>query len=115
MELSQASVTVAMPQPLPAKLSDYFNISDKDVESEIRPTYSKILLLERAAHSNSSHEIREQKLIQARVPDYPILEGTSMRAIEFVAREANACRSDDQLDDSGRVGRNGSSPLPLRV
>ena len=92
-----------MPQPLPAELSECFNISDENAESEIRPAYSKILLLERAAHSNANREIREQKLIHARVLGYLILEGPSMRASEFVAKEVNACRSEDQLDEMGEM------------
>ena len=92
-----------MPQPLPAELPEYFNISDKNAESEIPPAYSRILLLEQAAHSNTNHEIREQKLIHARVLGYLILEGPSMRAIQFVAREVNACRSEDQLEELGEM------------
>jgi len=54
-----------MPRPLPAELSGHFNISNKNAEAEIRPAYSRILLLERATHSNINHEIRKQKLIHA--------------------------------------------------
>ncbi len=90
-----------MPQPLPAELPKHFNPSANSASSAIRPTYSRILLLERAAHSNTNHEIREQKLVHARVLGYLILEGPSMQASEFVAREVNACQSEDQLDEMG--------------
>jgi len=93
-----------MPQPLPAELSGHFNISDKNAEAELRTAYSRVLLLERAAHSDTNREILEQKpLIHARVLGYLILEGPSMRAIEFVAKEVNACRSEDQLDELGET------------
>jgi len=90
-----------MPQPLPAELPKHFNTSAEDAESAIRPAYSRILLLERAAHSNTNHEIHEQKLVHARVLGYLIVEGPSMQASEFVAREVNACQSEDQLDEMG--------------
>jgi len=34
---------------------------------------------------------------------YLILEGPSMRVIQFVAREVNACRSEDQLEELGEM------------
>ena len=74
---SQAPESDTMPRPLPAELP------------------------EQAAHSNTNHENREQKLIHARVLGYLILERPSMRAAEFVAKEVNACRSEDQLDELG--------------
>jgi len=37
---------LSMPQPLPAELPEYSNTPDKNAEAEIRPAYSKILLLE---------------------------------------------------------------------
>ena len=108
-DLVRASVTrnpsdsKYMPQPLPTELSEYLNISDKNAELEIRLAYSRILLLERAAHCNANREICEQKLIHVRVLGYLILEGPSMRASEFVAREVNACQSEDQLDHMGEM------------
>ena len=48
-------------------------------------------------------EIRAQKFIHARVLGYLILGGPPMRASEFVAKEVNACRSGDQLDEMGEM------------
>ena len=45
----------------------------------ICPAYSRILLLERAAHSNTDHEIREQKLVHARVLGYLSSKGLRCR------------------------------------
>ena len=79
-----------MPQPLPSGLPASLNDS-----LEIRSAYSRILRSERASRSNTDHNIREQKLMHARILGYLIREGPSMRASEYVAREVNDCRDDD--------------------
>jgi hypothetical protein len=53
----------SMPQPLPVDLPETFNVSDEI--ADIRSAYSRVLLLEQAAHSSTDRETREQKLVRA--------------------------------------------------
>jgi hypothetical protein len=90
-----------MPQPLPVELPETFNVSDEI--ADLRSAYSRVLLLEQAAHSSTDRESWEQKLVRAGGLGYLILEGPSMQASEVVAREVNACRSEDETDEIGEV------------
>lgn len=92
---------LSMPQSLPSELPESLNNSD--VVSEMHPAYSRILLLEKTAHSNSNRKIREQKLIYARILGYIIREGPSVRASERVAKEVISCQNDDQMDKLGEI------------
>ena len=81
-----------MPQPLPLTLPESLNLL----------TYSKILQLEKASdHSHSNNEVRQKKLICARILGYLIREGPSTKAKERVAQEVNSCLDDDQMDKLG--------------
>ena len=90
-----------MSQPLPSQLPESLNRSD--VVSEIRSAYSKILLLEQAATADTNHNGREQRLVHARILGYLILEGPSIRASEYVAKEVNSCQDYDQMDKIGEI------------
>jgi len=63
--------------------------------------YSKILQLEKASDYNL--EVREKKLIYARILGYLIREGPSSKAKERVAQEVNSCLDDDQMDKLGQM------------
>ena len=73
-----------------------------DKISEIRSAYSMTLLLEHDASSFTDPNIRERKLIHARVLGH-LREGPSMHASENVANQANSCQNDDQLDALGEM------------
>jgi len=103
-----------MPQPLPSQLPESLNQSD--IISEIRSAYSRVLLLEQAA-ADADRNIREQKLVHARILGYLIWEGPSMRASEYVAKQVNSCQGNDQMDKIGEMYHlhfiRGCEPLSL--
>lgn len=86
---------------LPTVLPESFNTSGKILE--IRSAYSMTLLLEHAASSNPDPNIRERKLIHARVLGHLLREAPSMRARENVADQVNSCQNNDQLDALGEM------------
>ena len=86
-----------MPEPLPPTIPESLNTS-----LHIPSAYSKILRLEKASDdSHFKREIRETKLVHARILGYLIREGPSTRAKEFVAQEVNFCQNDDEMDKLG--------------
>jgi hypothetical protein len=88
-----------MAQPLPPTIPESLNTS-----SHISSAYAKILWQEKASgHSHSNHDMREKKLILARILGYLILEGPSTKAKERVAQEVNSCQSDDEMDKLGEM------------
>jgi len=89
-----------MPEPLPLTIPESLNAS-----SHILSAYAKILRLEKVPdHSpRSKREIREKKLIHARILGYLIREGPSMQAKERVAKEVNSCLDDDEMDKLGEM------------
>jgi hypothetical protein len=89
-----------MPQPLPSQLPESLNHSDSI--SEIRSAYSKILQLEKAA-ADADREVREKRLIYARILGYLIREGPSIQASKCVAEEVNLCEDNDQMNNLGEM------------
>jgi hypothetical protein len=85
-----------MPQPLPSTLPESLISS-----SEICLAYPKIWRLEQASHTDFNPDIREKKLICARILGYLILEGPSTHAKEYVAQMVNRCRDDDEVEELG--------------
>src|SRR6266852_5604200 len=90
-----------MLQSLPAVLPESFNTSDKILE--IHSAYSMTLLLEHAASSITDPQLRERKLIHARVLGHLLREAPSMHASENVANQVNSCQNNDQLDGLGEM------------
>ena len=85
------------PQPLPSTLAESLS------SSEICLAYPKILWLEQVSNSNTNHDIREKKLMCARILGYLILEGPSTHAREYVAQVVNKCQDDDEMEELGEV------------
>lgn len=88
-----------MPEPLPLTIPESLNAS-----SHILSAYAKILRLEKIPDdSHSKREVREKKLIHARILGYLIREGPSTQAKEHVAKEVNSCLNDDEMDKLGEM------------
>src|SRR6266850_4268656 len=88
-----------MPQPLPPTLPESLSTSP-----HIHLAYSKLLQLENAAdYSHSNPEVREKKLVHARILGYLIREGPSTKAKECVAQDVNSCSNDDEMDKLGKM------------
>jgi hypothetical protein len=88
-------------QSLPTLLPESFDTSNKILD--IRSAYSMTLLLEHAASSNTDPQIRERKLIHARVLGHLLREVPSIHATENVANQVNSCQDNDQLDVFGEM------------
>jgi hypothetical protein len=88
-----------MARQLPRTIAESLNTSP-----HIPSAYSKILRLEKASdHSSFKCEVREKRLLHARILGYLIREGPSTRAKERVAQEVNSCRNDDEMDNLGEM------------
>ncbi|KAH9080585.1 hypothetical protein EDB83DRAFT_2284635 [Lactarius deliciosus] len=92
-----------LPDDLPARLGD-----SKKIEA-ICKAYSTLLKTQEAISTSdigttkASRESRDQKLMHVRILGYLILEGPSLTASEFVAKEVNELPEgdEDQIDKAG--------------